>query len=87
MPEPYKTDLKLSPDQEMFFQAWYKDIANRYGLNPDPDNPQHYYFYRRAWKSGFTPDLEKHWPSIFKHPKHPNRYVNGIDTITGKKLE
>jgi len=26
-----------------------------------------------------------HWPSLFKGANHPNRFVNGVDTITGRR--
>lgn len=69
---------------EKAFQGWYADVAGRTGLNPNPDDPQHFYDYRAAYKSGAMPDAAGHWPSQFKLPEHPNRFVDGIDTITGQ---
>lgn len=66
------------------FQKWYGNIANKWGLNPNPDDPLHFYDYRAAYRSGDMPDSTGHWPSRFKKPGHPNRYINGIDTITGE---
>jgi len=78
----------LSPDEEKRFRFWYKIQAHQNGLDPNPDAPEHKYDYRAAFKAGAKPDTSGHWPSQFKDPDHPNRYVieNGqrIDKITGK---
>ncbi len=66
------------------FQSWYQAHASRLGLNPNPDDPRHQYDYRAAFQAGASPGADGHWPSQFKAPGHPNRYVNGVDTITGK---
>ena len=70
------------------FQTWYKDHATRLGLNPDPDDPRHHYDYRAAYSAGVEPQLADdgryHWPSEFKSDDHPNRYVDGVDTKTGR---
>jgi len=58
-------------------------MARKLNLNPNPDDPKHYYDYRAAYLAGASPDKQGHWPSKFKLPEHPNRFVNGIDTITG----
>jgi len=71
---------------ETAFQNWYKAHAKYLGLDPNPDNPLHFYDYRKAYVAGKEPDESGHWPSEFKHPDHPNRYVDGIDTITNRKL-
>jgi hypothetical protein len=76
--------------QESEFSNWYAGHAKQLGLNPNPDDPQHRYDYRAAHRSGAEPQLdpqsgEMHWPSQFKAPDHPNRYVNGVDTISGTK--
>jgi len=69
--------------QETKFQDWYGGHAERLGLNPNPDDPQHFYDYRSAFKAGAEPDETGHWPSAFKAENHLNRYVDGIDTKTG----
>src|SRR3989304_4252909 len=71
---------------EQDFQKWYKNWSSKLGLNPNPDDPRHQYDYRAAYKAGATPDTNKHWPSQFKLEGHPNRYVDGVDTITGKPI-
>jgi hypothetical protein len=71
---------------EAVFRSWYSRWAERTGLDPDPDAPEHQYDYRAAWRSGATPDSDLHWPSEHKAPDHPNRYVDGVDTITGRKV-
>jgi hypothetical protein len=68
---------------------WYKEFKQRYGEEPDLNTP--HYDYRKAWASGARPNVRDptdnnayHWPSTFKGPNHPNRYVDGVDTITGE---
>lgn len=78
---------KPIPDSdEVAFQKWYAGHASTLGINPNPDDPQHKYDYRAAYKAGAIPDASGHWPSQFKAPDHPNRYVNGVDTITGQSI-
>src|SRR5262245_35626721 len=71
-------------DDEEEFQRWYAEHAKKNKLNPDPDFPGQFYDYRAAFRAGAAPDAEGHWPSEFKRVGHPNRFVEGIDTITGK---
>lgn len=67
------------------FQAWYRKWADYIGLSPNPDDPEHHYDYRAAYRAGAQPEQQKdgsyHWPSEFKAKDHPNRYVNGVDTL------
>lgn len=82
-------NIQLPFSEELIFRLWYSRWAKQIGLNPNPDDPRHFYDYRAAWKAGVSPqvnpeDQEYHWDSIFKSQWHPNRFVNGIDTITGK---
>lgn len=70
--------------QEQQFQKWYAGHATRLGLDPNPDNPLHFYDWRSAYESGATPDVQGHWPSRFKRAGHPNLIVEGIDTRTGR---
>jgi N12 class adenine-specific DNA methylase len=78
----------LSAGEEAKFQGWYKEQARKTGIDPNPDDPRHKYDYRSAYKSGAEPQIGEdgkyHWPSEFKADDHPNRYVDGIDTITGE---
>lgn len=80
---------KLSPAEESKFQKWYRDIAKKTGIDENPDDPEHMYDYRGAYKAGMVPEIgmdgEYHWPSQFKDPDHPTRYVDDVDTITGQK--
>ncbi len=80
-PPPKVYDFEAEAEPE--FQRWYQGHAATLGLNSDPDDPQHFYDYRRAFAAGAGPDPAGHWPSQFKLAGHPNRYVGGIDTITG----
>lgn len=75
---------RLAAREEAGFSEWYAGHAQQQGLDPDPDAPEHFYDYRAAFKAGAGPDESGHWPSQFKRPGHPNRYVDGIDTITGE---
>lgn len=84
--------IRLSPQQERQFQQWYQSVSRNYGLAPDPDDPRHYYDYRGPFLEGFVPGPDAHWPSQYKHPLHPNRYVDDVDTLlnrprTGRKYE
>jgi hypothetical protein len=67
------------------FQQWYSKWAGQLGLSANPDDPAHHYDYRAAYQAGATPQPDKsgewHWPSEFKAKDHPNRYVNGMDTL------
>lgn len=75
------------PVKERQFQDWYLPRAMMLGLNQDPDDPNHHYDYRGAYDSGVEPELvSRHWSSKFKAPDHPNRFVDGVDTITGKSM-
>ena len=78
-------------EQEQEFLRWYRRQATKTGLDPNPDHPEHRYDYRAAWRAGAQPRIDRrdgkyHWPSQFKDPDHPNRFVSGEDTITGEKV-
>ena len=87
---------KYSPE-EGNFQAgvratpWFSEYQNKYSEEPNLNTPD--YDYRAAWKAGARPEVRDpgdsllHWPSQFKGQSHPNRYVNGVDTITGVPLD
>ncbi len=70
--------------KEQDFQNWYAPIAQANNLDPNPDDPAHHYNYRMAFAAGASPGSDGHWPSQYKDSSHPNRYVDGEDTITGK---
>jgi hypothetical protein len=81
--------------QEDKFQAgiratpWFSEFQAKHGEEPDLNTP--IYDYRSAWAAGSRPDVRDpgdqmlHWSSQFKGANHPNRYVNGIDTLTGRR--
>lgn len=69
------------------FRRWYAAHAKKTGINPDPDNPSHYYDYRAAFRAGAGPNEKGHWPSKYKRPGHPNQFVGGIDTRTGRPAQ
>lgn len=66
------------------FDAFYQNWSQKSGISPDPDDPQHKYDYRAAYAAGARPKPGEHWPSEFKAQDHPNRFVDGVDTITGE---
>lgn len=73
---------------EADFQKAYQAKAKELGINPNPDDPGHYYDYRGAYKkhgSGFG-TKSGHFPSEFKREGHPNLVVDGVDTRTGKPV-
>lgn len=83
--------LGKQEDEETRFLDWYKGWAQKTGLAQDPDDPQHQYDYRAAFRAGAEPiisaeDGKYHWPSQFKLAGHKNRFVGGEDTKTGKKI-
>lgn len=78
--------LSQVPVSEPDFQDWYAGISRDHHLAPNPDDPLHFYNYRDAYKYGAEPNAKGHWPSKYKAKGHPNRFVDGIDTITGKPM-
>lgn len=67
------------------FDTWYAGVSKQYGLSADPYDKRHQYDYKAAYDAGIRkPDEAGHWPSKYKLPDHPNRFVDGIDTITGQ---
>ncbi len=84
--------MPLSPFEEGQFQDWYDSLAAKLGLNPNPDDPQHFYDYRGAFSAGKGPSPDPtsggalHWPSEFKREGHPRQFLDGIDTRTGEKM-
>ena len=73
--------------------AFRKVFKAKYGEEPNRDPKIAKYDYDAAYKAGARPVLDPndnlyHWDSKYKADDHPNRYVDGIDTKTGKpKLE
>ncbi len=71
--------------EEAKFQEWYAGHAKKLKLNPNPDDPQHFYDYRAAYKAGAGPDETGHWPSAYKQEGHPRMVIDGVNTKTGKR--
>ena len=67
------------------FQDWYAGHAASLGLDPDPDDPRHFYDWRAAYKAGAAPDASGHWPSEFKREGHPRMIIDGVNTKTGER--
>jgi len=70
---------KLTPEEEVEFQnwirqlAWYRSLAKEIGRPPDIDTPL--YDYRAAWKAGVEPGPNMHWSSKFKSKYHPRAVI------------
>jgi hypothetical protein len=64
-------DVKLSEKDEAKFKQWYETIAKTRQLNPNPDDPKHFYAYRKFWQDteGKT-DVGAHFPSEYKKVGH-----------------
>ena len=80
-----KNDVK-APD-EVRFRKFYAEQAKKWNLDGNPDNPEHHYDYRAAFKAGAKPDKTGHWPSKFKKDTHPNLVIKGVNTKTGRKVK
>jgi len=80
----------MPDDDEKKFQAWYARIVKRLNkgikdekdwvISDEPDDWQHYYDYRAAFKAGAEPKYDEkdkhwHWPSKYKHDLHRNRFI------------
>lgn len=69
-------DTALSPTEEKQFAAWKQQYA--------PRDSGGDYDLRGAFKSGFKPDANGHWPDTYKKPNHPtfsdeSVYAKGSD--------
>jgi hypothetical protein len=81
---------------EAAFQQWFAPTAKQLRISPNADDPESYYNYRdfyKAMKAGkYRSPTEpgQHWPSEFKDPNHPRRYLTDpvnqryFDTESGK---
>lgn len=85
-PNENQAKVSLQGPEESKFQDWYSSIAKERGLNPNPDDPLHFYDYRAAFKAGEGPDETGHWPSEFKLEGHPRMVLDGVNTKTGEKV-
>lgn len=73
---------KKGQQKELAFQLWYNDIAQRFSLPPDPNDPRHVYDYKAAFEAGRTQVGEKgDLPAEFRTPNHPQRFIR---TESGK---
>lgn len=67
----------------MEFLEWYNLFRRANKLSPDPYDLRHQYDYNAAFESGVS-SSKGHLPSAFKGIGHPRRFLEGIDTATGK---
>jgi len=75
----------LEEEERRDFKDWYDLYRTLLRLSPDPYDLRHHYDYEAAWRAGAKPDESGHFPSRFKSLAHPSRFVEGIDTATGKR--
>ena len=80
----------LSPIDEARFQNWYRDIVSQrkamgHPLNPNPDDPEHFYDMRAAYANGVEMSPDGHFPSIYKKVGNPRYTLNGM-TTTDERL-
>ena len=70
-------DTRLTPDEEVAFQAWKQQYA--------PNDSGEDYDLRGAFKAGLKPSPESgHWPDTFKKPNHPTFSEESIYAPFGK---
>lgn len=80
---------KIKDDDEEGFKKWYGEWASKHKMNPDPDDKEQHYDYRKAYRAGVKPPnttAGEHWPSTDKDDEHPNINVGGFNTKTGKRV-
>ena len=65
----------MKPQEEQRFREDYAAWAAKAGMDPNPDDPRHFYDYRAAWKAGVLVEGE-HLPSTYKKPGHPRYYID-----------
>ena len=67
------------------FNEWWGNVVREHGYDPDPDNPLHFYDYRKAYEGNHPiPKRLHHWDSRYKHDLHPNRFIPGTDPSINK---
>ena len=80
----------FTPEMEKNFQGWYAERAKNMGLNPNSDDPRHFYDTRGAWLKGHRSTTE-HLPDTYKLPGHPSfsdqsiYYRPGMKAGSGEK--
>ena len=68
------------------FQKEYKTYSSKNKLDPNPDAIEHGYDYRGQWKEGgLNTDESGHLSSKWKNILNSRRFVDGLNTITGKR--
>lgn len=73
-------NTRLTPDEEKRFQTDYAGYAKATGNSPNPDDVEHYYDYRGAWKQGqLTPDANSHLTGEFKKIGHPTYFAKFLN--------
>ena len=80
---PGEKPLAPPPDEQAFQQAYATFAAER-DINPNPDDPKHFYDYRKAFAAGeLKSDPSGHSSSKFKLEGHPRTYINPQDESQG----
>ena len=81
MIEDFRAELPPAWNQseEFLFRVWFENQAKKNGLDPNPDVGD--YNYRAAYRANAASGADSHWPSEYKTTNHPNRFINGYDSI------
>lgn len=66
------------------FNDWYDLVKTLNRLSDDPYDLRHHYDYEAAYKAGAKVGPGGHLPSQFKSLSHPQRFIGGVDTATGR---
>lgn len=68
----------LNPKDEESFRNWFSGYADSHGVDPDPDEPEHFYDARGWWKEAdeqerfsVMSDPSSHLSDRYKMPGHP----------------
>jgi len=101
---PLRGDATSDPNNPLLvaarepeFRRWYSKIADKLGINPNPDDPEHYYDYRAFYGDMLQGKAEApdawggHFTSKYKLPGHPRTYLDDgqgriFDTRSGQYL-
>jgi hypothetical protein len=68
----------LLPEEEAAFAKWMKLFA--------PQDSGEDYDFRGAFKAGYKPGTDGHWPDTFKKPNHPTFSIESIYALDRPQL-
>jgi hypothetical protein len=93
--QAWKASLKAEDEKNLINEGYSPQQAKKMSRSPSYDYPQkmidagNYYDYRKAWKSGDSPKVNKHdgkyhWGSSGKAVNHPTAWKESYLKVTGK---